>query len=151
MSVLFNIFLVVLGHFAVAFAVYFTHRFIYHGKLGDLFIFRNVKEYHRLHHLYSEHWKGDLYVSSPFLSRFCFYISYLLVFFLVSKPFAIGMLTFSLYYVINHYKIHKAQHELHSYWHHTRHHKNQKKNFSGMWPFFDRLFGSYEEARPWKR
>jgi len=83
----------------------------------------------------------------PIWARVMFVAIYVAISF-VSLAFAFGMLTFSIYYGYNHLAIHEKKHRNHSYFHHTLHHEDPTVNFSGMYPFIDKLFSTYKESRP---
>ena len=87
------------------------------------------------------------YILVPWWARILFLSIYAAIS-LVSVAFAVGLVTFSAYYAYNHYAIHKKSHRGHSFYHHSLHHRDAKVNFSGMYPFIDRLFSTYKESRP---
>jgi sterol desaturase/sphingolipid hydroxylase (fatty acid hydroxylase superfamily) len=147
MFILQVIFLIIIGHFTAAFLVYFNHRFIFHGKLGTKGPLKIFRRYHTLHHAFPEGEKLYDHIYVPIWARILFIFIYLSIA-MISIWFSIGMATFSVYYGYNHLAIHeKAQHR-HSYYHHSLHHDVTTVNFSGMYPFIDRLFSTYKESRP---
>ena len=147
MIILQALFLLVLGHFTAAFLVYLNHRFIFHGKLGKIGPFKDIRKYHSLHHAHAWGDKMYYYILVPWWARILFLSIYVAISF-VSVAFAVGLATFSTYYAYNHFAIHKKSHRRHSFYHHSLHHSDAKVNFSGMYPFIDRLFSTYKESRP---
>tara|TARA_R110002020_G_scaffold445998_2_gene658132 strand:+ start:792 stop:1241 length:450 start_codon:yes stop_codon:yes gene_type:complete len=139
--------LIIIGHFTAALLVYLNHRFVFHGKLGKTKVLKPLTRYHALHHKHAWGARMPSYIIMPKWARFFFTWVYVGVAWL-SFPFAMGLLSFSLYYAYNHLAIHRAKHYGHSYYHHTLHHMKPKWNFSGMYPFIDKLFSSYIESRP---
>ena len=147
MIILQGLFLLVLGHFTAAFLVYLNHRFVFHGKLGKIGPLKHIRKYHSLHHAHAWGNKMYYYILVPWWARILFLGIYAAIS-LVSVAFAVGLATFSAYYAYNHYAIHKKSHRGHSFYHHSLHHSDAKVNFSGMYPFIDRLFSTYKESRP---
>ena len=139
--------LIIIGHFTAALLVYLNHRFVFHGKLGRTKVLKRLTRYHTLHHRHA--WDDQMtdYIVMPKWARFFFTWVYIGVAW-VSFPFALGLLSFSLYYAYNHLAIHRKKHLGHSYYHHSLHHRVPSKNFSGMYPFIDKVFSSYIESRP---
>jgi hypothetical protein len=139
--------LIIIGHFTAAVLVYLNHRFVFHGNLGKTRLLKRLTRYHALHHAHAWDEHMTKYALMPKWARFFFTWVYIGVAW-VSVPFALGLLSFSVYYAHNHLAIHRRKHLGHSYYHHALHHKMPKKNFSGMYPFIDRIFSSYIESRP---
>ena len=126
------ILLLILGHFFAALFVYLNHRFVFHGKLGNLPLLKKCRQH----------------IFVPLWAKILFILVYSLVGYVFSGWFALGMASFSGYYSINHLKIHEKLLKTHSYYHHIDHHGRPDNNFSGMYPFIDQIFGSYIESRP---
>ena len=139
--------LFILGHFVAALLVYLNHRFIFHGKLGTKGPLRFFRRFHTLHHAHPEGDKLYEHIYVPLWARVAFVLIYLSIA-MVSLSFSLGMATFSLYYSYNHLAIHKKTHKNQSYYHHSLHHDDASVNFSGMYPFIDRMFSTYKESRP---
>lgn len=147
MLILQVLFLLIIGHFTAALLVYLNHRFVFHGKLGTKGPLKFIRRYHTLHHAHPKGERVYDHIYMPVWARVMFVAIYVGISF-VSFPFALGMLTFSIYYGYNHLAIHEKKHRNHSYFHHTLHHKDPTVNFSGMYPFIDKLFSTYKESRP---
>lgn len=142
--------LIIIGHFTAAMLVYLNHRFVFHGKLGKTKLLKPLVRYHIMHHAHAEGPEMTKYALMPKWARFFFTWVYIGVAW-VSVPLAVGLLSFSLYYAYNHLSIHRKKPLWglsHSYHHHSLHHRLPKKNFSGMYPFIDRIFSTYLESRP---
>lgn len=142
------ILLLILGHFFAALFVYLNHRFVFHGKLGNLPLLKKFTTYHTLHHAHPIGKKCRQHIFVPLWAKILFILMYSLVGYVFSGWFALGMVSFSGYYSINHLKIHEKLLKTHSYYHHIDHHGRPDNNFSGMYPFIDQIFGSYIESRP---
>lgn len=136
-----------LGHLCGALGFYLNHRFIMHGKLGRLPLLKNVKRLHALHHAHPyDHLRND-HLIIPVWGKILMMglIALLSVF---SFPFAMGGLSFFIYYGYRHYNIHNHDHESHFYLHHHFHHSHDSlANYSGVYPFVDKVFLTYVETR----
>jgi len=135
--------LVILGHFFCALVVYFNHRFIFHGKLRRVPGLRYLAKLHGLHHAHAYD-DVDPHIFVPWWGK----ILIGLIFYFaatISIPFSIGMASFSLLYAYRHWAIHNTDFSSNFYRHHDLHHrKYPNKNFSGIYPFIDTIFGTAE-------
>ena len=150
MTILQPLFLIFFGHFLAATLVYLNHRFVFHGKLGKIKFLKKIKRYHTRHH---QKPNSTRHLLMPFWARAMFCVVYAAVGWFISLWLMVGLASFSLYYAIYHYRIHKAGVPRHrylrrSYHHHNLHHTVPTVNFSGMHPFIDKIFASYTESRP---
>jgi sterol desaturase/sphingolipid hydroxylase (fatty acid hydroxylase superfamily) len=112
--------LIFIGHFVAAIAVYLNHRFVFHGRLGKLPVLRRLKRLHSLHHVHAyDEERNDFF--EPLWVRSLFFIVIASIGYLINWGFSFGVLS-----------IHHAYH----------HKKNPFTNFSGIYPFIDKIFGT---------
>lgn len=136
-----------LGHCLAALAVYFNHRFIFHGSLGRLPILRKAIKLHILHHLHAYDDDRNKYFE-PFWVQLGFFAFVAVIGLILSWAFALGILSFGLLYNYRHKDIHNE--DVLSYFsiHHRYHHVvDSRFNFSGVYPFIDRLFKTTPEDK----
>lgn len=134
--------LFIAGHFFGALLFYSVHRFIFHGKLGRTKILSPIRKIHTRHHANPQSLEKALF---PGWSRLIILISIATLGF-INLPFAIGLCSFFPVYSYRHRKAHNG---VDANWarHHMHHHKkNPQKNFGGIYPIMDVLFGTNEEV-----
>jgi len=137
-----GIILCVVGFFVTSLMFYLNHRFVGHGPLGKWPLLNHIKRLHLIHHRNDYNDKRNDHLSLPFWAKLSFISAGLLIS-IISVPFAIGYISYVLYYSWMHYKIHNHDKSSICYRHHYTHHrKSIKHNFSGTMPFIDRLFGT---------
>ena len=141
--------LIVLGHFIAAVLFYLNHRFIFHGRLGNLKFLKPWKKVHTMHHKYDYTSQWKKYALIPWwgwvgLSSICFVIG-----FLTDPLFGVGIFSYILSYEIIHYYLHKypKKKNLLNQFHHYHHRKEPKKNFATFWIFIDRMFKTHKGGK----
>ena len=135
--------LIIIGHISGGLAFYFTHRFVFHGRLGKLPILRKIRTIHIKHHAKPESLERAIF---PLWSKI------LIAFFMVAigfinLPFTLGVCSFFPVYSHRHWKAHNGSN---AYWakHHMYHHlKDPQSNFGGIYPILDRVFGTNSTQR----
>jgi len=128
------------GHFFGAYMFYFFHRYIFHGSLGKYPLLRQWSSIHIRHHKRPDDpgtfffpWWANLLIWSLAIGLF-----------FVTPVFAIGLASFFAYYAYRHRAAHMGA-DTRSGRHHRSHHRGKPSaNFSGAYPFIDRLLGTYE-------
>lgn len=137
----------IFGHYISALFLYLVHRFIFHGTLRRWPVFKNWARLHGLHH-------ADVsnihHMLAPFWVKCLLFSILVLTALLIHPGFALGIASFGLLYMYRHWAIHQDEYKTKFYYHHMYHHHNVKVNFSGMYPFIDKIFGTYTETRPSK-
>ena len=134
--------LVVVGHFFCALLVYLNHKFVFHSRLGNLPVLKNIKRLHALHHAHAYNEKRNDYILVPNKYNIILASLIILIGLYINAWFAIGLATFSILYSRRHYEIHNNDKESKFFKHHELHHINPKYNFSGIYPFIDFIFGT---------
>ena len=127
---------VAIGHCLGALIFYFTHRFIFHGRLGRLPIFRYIKGIHTLHHARPESVERAFF---PGWAKLLIGSVMVMVGFL-NFPLAIGICSFFPVYAYRHWMAHSGSD---AYWagHHMNHHLvDTRTNFGGIYPIIDVIF-----------
>tara|TARA_Y100001963_G_scaffold160093_1_gene267751 strand:- start:3583 stop:4032 length:450 start_codon:yes stop_codon:yes gene_type:complete len=140
MNIISWLLLVIAGHIFGAYVFYFFHRYIFHGSLGDHVLLRSWKNIHTMHHARPEDpstfffpvWASILIWS---LTIACM---------LVSPPFFLGVMSFFPVYSYRHRKSHMGHDSTASKHHMSHHNVKPRANFSGTYPFIDKVFGTYE-------
>lgn len=148
LSFLIFISLFFVGHYAAALVVYLNHRFVFHGSLRR---WPGLKYLARLHALHHAHVDNDVaeYIFMPWWGQLAVVLTIGLTGWLFSWGLALGIFSFSILYMNRHLAIHTTDEKSHFHFHHIYHHRGDvKTNLSGMYPFIDRLFGTYVESRP---
>lgn len=150
--------LFLLGHFSSALFIYLTHRFVFHGKLRRYPGFKHLARLHGLHHaevkkhtIVDGKISGNVekYIFVPLWVKIALFVLIVSVGSFASIAFAAGIASFGVLYSWRHYAIHHHDFKSRFYHHHDYHHRaNTQKNFSGMWPFIDKIFGTYVETYP---
>jgi len=128
--------LLLVGHALGALSFYFTHRFIFHGKLGRLPILKIIRKIHIEHHAKPYDLEKAFFPtwSKPIIALIMIGVGF------VSPPLALGICSFFPVYAYRHWKAHNGSN---AYWakHHMHHHlKNPKANYGGIYPIFDSIF-----------
>lgn len=140
------ILLFILGHFLAAFFIYLLHRFVFHGSLRRWPLLKTLARLHGMHHADVSNIK---YMIAPTWAKITLTLVLLSTGYFLHPSLALGIASFGLLYMFRHWAIHQSEKKTKFYYHHMFHHKqNAKKNFSGMYPFIDRLFGTYAESKP---
>ena len=134
--------LLIAGHIFGALLFYSVHRFIFHGKLGRTKLLSPIRMIHTRHHAAPESLENSLF---PAWSIALIAISIVTLGFL-NIYFMIGLCSFFPVYSYRHKKAHNGS-DAHWAKHHMHHHnKNPQKNFGGIYPVLDILFGTNEEV-----
>lgn len=138
-----NLLLFVIGHLMGAFAIYFNHRFVLHGKLGKLPLLRKTMIMHGLHHAHS--YTDDCldYIDIP-VWGWVGLLSISAIVTYISIPLGLGLVSLWFYYEIVHRYIHFQGKDGKFGQHHRRHHEKPNINFSGVHPWIDSLFNTME-------
>ena len=135
-----SLLVLVAGHLSGAYMFYFFHRYIFHGKLGKLPVLKRWKAIHTQHHRTPED-PGSFFF--PWWANIIIW-SFAGSLFYLSPVFSLGMFSFFATYTYRHRSAHQGS-ETPSALHHMSHHrKNPLSNFSGTYPFIDRVFGTYD-------
>lgn len=149
---------VLVGHFSSALFIYLVHRFVFHGKLRRYPGLNHLARLHGLHHaevkkhqIVNGKINGNVekYIFVPLWVKIALFVLITSVGYFVSLGLAAGITSFGLLYSWRHYAIHHHDFKSKFFHHHDYHHRaNTQKNFSGMHPFFDKIFGTYVETDP---
>jgi len=142
LSVLGFLSLVCLGHVLGALLFYFTHRFIFHGKLGKLPVLRYIRKIHTLHHAKPDQLERAFF---PWWAKILIGITMVFVGF-VNLPLAIGVCSFFPVYTYRHWNAHNGSD---AYWarHHMHHHlRRPNANYGGIYPIIDVIFRTNESC-----
>jgi len=132
------------GFFFTSVMFYLNHRFVGHGPLGKWPLLHHIKRLHLIHHRNDYNEKRNEHLMLPFWARASFLVVFILLCYYASVAFAVGYLTYTLYYGWQHHKIHNDDKTSSCSRHHYIHHrKSIKHNFSGTMPFIDKIFGTY--------
>ena len=135
--------LLICGFFTGSLLFYLNHRFVAHGPLGRLPILRYMKRMHLKHHRYDYTENRNEHLLLPWWGKFLFFLTFLFIA-VFSLFFALGIISYVVYYEWMHYKIHNEYRDSKCGKHHYIHHrKSPKHNFSGTMPFIDKIFGTY--------
>jgi len=142
MELLSALFLLVMGHFFGAYMFYFFHRHIFHGSLGKYPLLSRWKSIHTRHHRRPDDpgtfffpWWANLLIWTLAAGLF-----------LVTPAFALGLASFFAYYAYRHRSAHVGADTRSGVHHRSHHYGNPRANFSGAYPFVDRVFGTYDPA-----
>jgi len=137
--------LFITGHYIGALIVYLNHRFVFHGRLRRWPLLKGLARLHGLHHAHHSD-DFDRYIFVPMWGKLLLALSLFLVS-LISLPLACGIGSFSLLYMHRHWAIHNGDNTSKFHKHHNMHHTTEpNKNYSGMYPFIDKIFGTYVES-----
>ena len=143
----FSIFLQVLyffaGHILAALVVYLNHRYVFHGRLGRLPVLKQIKIMHARHHAHAYTDDRNDYIVTPLWAKTLVVSAVLAAGYVVGWEFATGLGSFSIVYAYRHWKIHNKDQASRFSLHHRIHHEvNPRKNFSGVYPVIDKIFGT---------
>ena len=128
------------GHFFGAYMFYFFHRYIFHGALGRYPLLRQWREIHTQHHL-KPHDPGTFFF--PWWANITIWTLAAGLFFII-PALAIGMGSFFGLYAYRHRAAHVGVNTVSGRHHRSHHYGKPTANFSGAYPFVDKLFGTYE-------
>lgn len=132
-----------IGHIFSAILVYLNHRFVFHGKLGKLPILDKLRALHLEHHRHAYDDERNKHFEPLWVSASLLFIIVLIGKF-VSLPFGLGLLSFAFLYAYRHKRIHNEDTTSRFSIHHRHHHtRNARKNFSGVYPVVDKIFGTF--------
>ena len=139
MSFLAQLILFTGGHAAGALLFYFFHRVIFHGPLAKYPVFKQWAAIHTRHHGTPGD-PGSFFF--PWWANAAIGVFTVTVFFL-TPAFSLGMVSFFALYAYRHRAAHNGS-TAHWAQHHQSHHfAKPRANFSGSYPFVDKLFGTY--------
>jgi len=130
------------GHLSGGLLFYFFHRCIFHGPLGKYPVLKHWKSVHTAHHANPED-PGSFFF--PWWVNVLIWATAAGVTWL-SLPLGLGLFSF---FGIYSYRHRSAHMDADTHWarhHMTHHHTAPRANFSGTYPFIDRVFGSYREV-----
>jgi len=132
-----------IGHILAALIVYFNHRYVFHGRLGKLPVLRQIKLIHARHHAYAYTDDGNDYIITPLWAKTLIVSVVLAAGYVVGWEFAAGLGSFSVAYAYRHWRIHNQDQTSRFSLHHRIHHEvSPRKNFSGVYPIIDKVFGT---------
>jgi sterol desaturase/sphingolipid hydroxylase (fatty acid hydroxylase superfamily) len=129
-----------IGHFFGAYMFYFFHRYIFHGSLGKYPLLKQWRLIHTKHHR-NPNDPGSFFF--PWWANLLIWVLAAGLFF-VSSAFAIGLASFFAYYAYMHRSAHVGADTRSGRHHRSHHYGKANANFSGAYPFIDKLFGTYE-------
>jgi len=136
-----SLLLAVLGHLFGAYMFYFFHRYIFHGPLGKYPVLKQWKAIHTRHHQRPED-PGAFFF--PWWANLAVW-SFAIGVFILAPAFSIGLISFFALYAYRHRRAHTGA-DTKAANHHMSHHLGKvKSNFSGTYPFIDKVFGTYQE------
>lgn len=154
--------LFVLGHMFGAFAFYSVHRWIFHGNIrknkvlkaifalpliGDLA--QKGRATHRDHHRETirlgREIGNHMNLFFPLWAKLTI-ASITTLIAMVSLPFSMGLLSFFPVYAYRHNAAHLGSEASWARHHMHHHYKNAKVNHGGIYPIYDKIFGTFEES-----
>lgn len=139
-----SLFLFLVGHIFSSLLVYFNHRFVFHGKLGKLPVLSYLRKLHIEHHRHAYDDERNMHFEPTWVTVTLLSVMVATGVFL-NPYFALGMLSFAFLYAYRHKRIHNEDKTSVFSIHHRHHHtRNARKNFSGVYPVIDRIFGTYQ-------
>lgn len=126
------------GHLSGALFFYFVHRYIFHGKLRKLRIFKKAARIHSLHHARPQDLENYRFPKPiiALIAIFLFFVSYF------SLSFGIGISSFFALYSLKHKLAHFGPETKWTLHHRDHHSVHPQRNFSGVYPIIDRIFGT---------
>lgn len=129
------------GHIFSVFMLYFNHRFILHGFLGKMKLLKRARYLHALHHknAYTERESIRTPISITVILAVMICIVMKLQIFC-----GLGIASAWLYYEVMHNWLHGGGRFTKLGRLHETHHRRPHKNFSGIHPWLDVLFGTAE-------
>lgn len=132
------------GHIVAAAILYFNHRFVFHGRLGLLPLFKDIKKLHALHHIHSFSDRVIDSMNTPWWGRLLLGTFFIVTGFVTTPALGFGMLSFAGVYAYRH-KLSHIGDTSHFALHHLHHHQNANVNFAGVYPIFDKIFLTHED------
>jgi sterol desaturase/sphingolipid hydroxylase (fatty acid hydroxylase superfamily) len=134
------------GHALSSLLVYLNHRFVLHGKLGKLPLLKDFRQLHIAHHRHAYDDERNLHFEPLWLTGSLFFIIGGIGV-LVNGYLALGMASFAGLYAYRHKRIHNKDESSYFSKHHRYHHtRNGRVNFSGIYPWIDKLFGTFVDS-----
>ena len=140
MELLSALLIFVAGHFSGAYMFYFFHRHIFHGSLGKYPLLRQWRSIHTRHHRRPLD-PGTFFF--PWWANLAIWV-FAVCLFLVTPAFSIGLASFFAYYAYMHRAAHVGADTRSGRHHRSHHYGKHNANFSGAYPFIDKIFGTYE-------
>ena len=132
------------GHLFAATVLYFNHRLVFHGALGKLPLLKSIRKLHLIHHRDAFGSNLEDSIKTPIWGKILLALSFLSFEAMVAPGFGVGMLTFAGVYAYRHRASHNGDNS-HFSLHHLHHHRRANVNFAGVYPVFDKLFGTHED------
>lgn len=132
------------GHFSAALLFYFFHRCIFHGPLGKWPVLKKWAAIHAAHHR-SPHDPGAFFF--PWWANTIIWALTVALCF-ASLAFGVGMLSFFVLYSYRHRAAHLGSRKRWARHHLTHHYAAPNSNFSGSYPFIDKLFNTHQGIHP---
>ena len=140
MEIMSALLLFAVGHFYGAYMFYFFHRYIFHGPLGRYPLLRQWRAIHANHHR-NPNDPGTFFF--PWWVNLTIWALAAGLFF-VAPAFSLGLVSFFAYYAYRHRAAHVGANTRSGRHHRSHHYGKPSANFSGAYPFIDRIFGTYE-------
>ena len=126
------------GHFFAALLFYFFHRAIFHGPLGKWPVLKRWAAIHTAHHGNPED-PGAFFF--PWWANLAIWaLAGLLM--LAAPGFGLGMFSFFALYAYRHRQAHLGSSSTWARHHQSHHFAAPRANFSGTYPFIDKIFGT---------
>ena len=140
MEIMSALLLFAVGHFYGAYMFYFFHRYIFHGPLGRYPLLRQWRAIHANHHR-NPNDPGTFFF--PWWVNLTIWALAAGLFF-VAPAFSLGLVSFFAYYAYRHRAAHVGANTRSGRHHRSHHYGNPNANFSGAYPFIDKIFGTYK-------
>lgn len=141
MQIVSALLIIMLGHLIGAYIFYFFHRHIFHGRLGRLPVLRSMKKIHTLHHADPSD-PGNFFF--PMWANVLIW-SFTGALMFLSLPLALGIFSFFPVYSLRHRRAHEGSTATWAIHHMSHHMSKPMANFSGTYPFLDKVFGTHEQ------
>lgn len=136
------LFFFVLGHLLSALFLYSAHRFVFHGKLRRWPVLKRLARLHGLHHAHIDK-ELDKFIFVPWWVSILLILTVVL-FGCIHPGLGLGIASFAALYAHRHWAIHHHDFSSKFHLHHDYHHREDVlKNLSGVYPFIDKIFGTY--------
>jgi sterol desaturase/sphingolipid hydroxylase (fatty acid hydroxylase superfamily) len=136
----------VIGHLVAALVLYLNHRFVFHGRLGRLPLLRSTRKLHTQHHQHTFDDRVNEFLMTPTWGKLSLGTLFFTSAFIITAGFAFGLLTFARVYGYRHLITHNGDRSEFAL-HHMHHHHRPHVNFAGVYPIFDRIFGTHEDYK----
>ena len=139
------------GYSLAALIWYLNHRFVFHGSLGHLPLFKQYRRLHTLHHQNAYNRRRNRFIFIPIWGHILLLLASIPAF--VLSPWCwLGCTAFAVVYGYRHYNMHNGDENSWYARHHLIHHSIAPDyNFSGVHPIIDMIFGtSFDYAVPAK-